>query len=243
MSDKDSRLVDEGTPSTRDHPHSFNLFVAVSGIISLTLLAWRLTLTPNSPTVQLIDMFDLGVCAIFFCDFLYNLYHAKNKFKYIFTWGIVDLLASIPAAQFGTSKVIHTMHWPHLFRIVQGVRAIKSIHAIIRAVRVDRRSTMVVTGFLIAEITIVGCCFAVLYFESQDPNANIKSAADVLWWSVVTMSTVGYGDFYPVTVGGRFMAVLLMFVGIGLFAMMAALFADTLRSAAADVSAKVNKKL
>jgi voltage-gated potassium channel len=102
---------------------------------------------------------------------------------------------------------------------------------------------MVITGFLIAELTIVGCCFAVLQFESQDPNATITNAVDVLWWSVVTMSTVGYGDFYPVTVGGRFMATFLMFVGIGIFVMMAGIFADMLRSAASDVTTKVNKKL
>ena len=242
MNGTTSQYVESKKPSTRDKPHSFNLFVAVSGIIALTLLIWRLTLNPEGQTVQLIDMFDLGICAIFFCDFLYNLYHAKKKLTYLFTWGLVDLLASVPASQFATTTIIHTMHWPHLFRIVQGVRAIKSLHAIIRAVQADRRSAMVVSGFLIAEVTIVGCCFAVLQFESQDPNANITNAADVLWWSVVTMSTVGYGDFYPVTVGGRFMAALLMFVGIGLFAMMAGLFADTLRSAATDVSTKISKK-
>jgi len=106
----------------------------------------------------------------------------------------------------------------------------------------DRRSVIIITGFLIAEITIVGCCFAVLQFESQDPNANLTNASDVLWWSVVTMSTVGYGDFYPVTVGGRFMAALLIFVGIVLFAMMAGVFADLLRSAASEVARKENKK-
>ena len=55
------------------------------------------------------------------------------------------------------------------------------------------------------------------------------------------MSTVGYGDFYPVTVGGRFMAVLLMFCGIGLFAMLAGVFADMLRSATTDIATKTSK--
>ena len=97
------------------------------------------------------------------------------------------------------------------------------------------------TRFLVAEVAIVGSCFPVLHFESQDPTANIKSASDVLWWSIVSMSTVGYGDFYPVTVGGRFMAVLLMFCGIGLFAMLAGVFADMLRSATIDIANKTQK--
>lgn len=104
------------------------------------------------------------------------------------------------------------------------------------SIRCDYRNAFVVSGLLIAEVVIIGTCFAVLYFEGQDPSANLTNARDVLWWSVVTMSTVGYGDFYPVTVGGRFFAVLLMVVGIGIFAMMAGLFADVLRTAAQEIS-------
>ena len=69
-------------------------------------------------------------------------------------------------------------------------------------------------------------------------SANLANGPDVLWWSIVTMSTVGYGDFYPVTVGGRFMAVLLMFCGIGLFAMLAGVFADLLRSVSTEIASK-----
>ncbi|MBC8310076.1 MAG: potassium channel family protein [Phycisphaerales bacterium] len=235
MSDASSQVIEE---VVEEKLHSFDLFVAVTGIIALSLLSWRLFLDPTCVTVELIDMFDLGICAIFFWDFLRKLFTAKSKIKYLLTWGPIDLLASVPAAQFANTRIIHTLHWPHLFRIMQGIRAIKVIHAIVHAVRKNKRTAMVVTGIVIAESTIVGCCFAVLHFESQDPTANITSAADVLWWSVVTMSTVGYGDFYPVTVGGRFMAVLLMFVGIGLFAMLAGVFADTLRSAATEITTK-----
>ena len=88
---------------------------------------------------------------------------------------------------------------------------------------------------------VIGSCFAVLHFESQNSTANLINAADVLWWSIVTMSTVGYGDFYPVTIGGRFMAVLLMFCGIGLFAMLAGVFADMLRTATAEIVDKTTK--
>jgi len=238
MSDSETQAVVEEEILKVPTPGSFDLFVAVTGIISLTLLSWRLFLNPMGHTVELIDMFDLGICVIFFFDFIRKFLGAESKKKYLLTWGPVDLLASVPGAQFANVSIIHTLQWPHVFRIVQGVRAIKSIHAIYHVVRGDRRNAIVVTGFLIAEITIVGCCFAVLHFESQDPTANITCAADVLWWSVVTMSTVGYGDYYPVTIGGRFMATLLMFVGVGLFAMLAGVFADMLRSAATEITTK-----
>ena len=224
-----------------DAPHSFSLFVAVTGIIALTLLSWRLFLDPTSKTVELIDLFDIGICAVFFFDFLRKFSKAESKLKYMVTWGPVDLLASVPAVWFASTPLIHTLNFPHFFRIVQGIRAVKSIHAIFHAVRTDRRSAIVVVGFLIGEIVNMGCCFAVFHFEAQNPAANLTNPEDVLWWSVVTMSTVGYGDFYPVTVGGRFMAVLLMFSGISLFAMLAGVFADMLRSAAADIATKTHK--
>jgi voltage-gated potassium channel len=57
---------------------------------------------------------------------------------------------------------------------------------------------------------------AILQFET-DPNSNIKTAEDAIWWSYVTITTVGYGDKYPVTTEGRIIAVILMTVGVGLF--------------------------
>jgi voltage-gated potassium channel len=121
------------------------------------------------------------------------------------------------------------------------IRALKSLHAIVSAFRSNRRSAIVIASFLVAEVVVIGSCFAVLHFESQDTSANLTNSADVLWWCIVTMSTVGYGDFYPVTVGGRFMAVLLMFCGIGLFAMLAGVFADMLRTATAEIVDKTTK--
>jgi voltage-gated potassium channel len=50
------------------------------------------------------------------------------------------------------------------------------------------------------------------------PDSNIKTAEDAVWWSVVTITTVGYGDRYPVTSEGRFLGGILMFAGVGLFA-------------------------
>jgi len=214
-------------------PQPFDLFIAVTAIVVLSLLAWRTFLDPSSETVHLIDMIDLGICAIFFADFIRHIIIAPSKWKYLVTWGPIDLAASIPAVQ--------ALRWSRIFRIVVIVRALKSLHAIVHSYRSNRRSAIVITGFLIAELAVIGSCFAVLHFESQNPSANLTDAPDVLWWSVVTMSTVGYGDFYPVTVGGRFMAVLLMFCGIGLFAMLAGVFADMFRSATTDIATKTSK--
>jgi voltage-gated potassium channel len=216
-------------------PQPLDLFIAVSAIVVLSLLVWRIFLDPTSETVKLIDMFDLGICFIFFIDFIRQLVTAPKKWKYLVTWGPIDLAASVPAVQ--------AMRWARLTRVIVIIRALKSIHAIVHSFRSNRRSAIVIASFLVAEVAIIGSSFAVLYFESRNPEANLTNAADVLWWSIVTMSTVGYGDFYPITVGGRFMAVLLMFCGIGLFAMLAGVFADMLRTATAEIVDQTKKKI
>ena len=221
----------DSSPTNAIQP--FDLFIAVTAIIVLSLLSWRMFLDPKSETVHLIDMIDFGICFVFFIDFLRQIINAPNKLRYLVTWGPIDLAASIPA--------VHVFRWARVMRIIVVIRAIKSLHAIVHAFRSNRRSAIVIASFLIAEAVVIGSCFAVLHFESQDPTANLTDAADVLWWSIVTMSTVGYGDFYPVTVGGRFVAVLLMFCGIGLFAMLAGVFADMLRTVTTEIADKTRK--
>ncbi len=71
-----------------------------------------------------------------------------------------------------------------------------------------------------------------LQFESRAPNANILTGGEALWWSVVTITTVGYGDFYPVTDLGRLVAVFVMFAGVGIIGALASILASLLVSPA-----------
>ena len=70
----------------------------------------------------------------------------------------------------------------------------------------------------------------ILQFESRSPDANITTGGDALWWAVVTITTVGYGDYYPVTSLGRLVAVFVMFSGIGIIGALASILAALLVS-------------
>ena len=96
--------------------------------------------------------------------------------------------------------------------------AIRSIRILLLIILKDRTASTVSATTVLGILMIVGACVGVLHFERYAPGANITNAKDVAWWAVVTTSTVGYGDFYPVTVAGRLFAILIMCVGIGLFA-------------------------
>ena len=84
--------------------------------------------------------------------------------------------------------------------------------------RRDRPAALLSLILFIGMMSFIVICVGVLHFEHDAPGATIKTADDVLWWAVVTCSTVGYGDEYPVTQSGRVLAGLLMVIGIGAFA-------------------------
>jgi voltage-gated potassium channel len=90
----------------------------------------------------------------------------------------------------------------------------------------DKVQSGLAAGILSSFLLVIFCSIAVLICEQQDPNAKIKTAGDALWWGIATITTVGYGDRYPVTTGGRIVAVVLMISGIGLFGVFSGLAAS-----------------
>ena len=81
-------------------------------------------------------------------------------------------------------------------------------------------------------LVLVSSSLLVLQFESRSPDANITTGGDALWWSVVTITTVGYGDFFPVTTLGRATGVFVMFAGVGIIGALASILASLLVSPA-----------
>lgn len=80
----------------------------------------------------------------------------------------------------------------------------------------NRRQGALQTALMIAIMVLIFGSIAILQAET-DPNSNIKNAEDAIWWVIVTMATVGYGDKFPITTEGRFIGAVVMIVGIGLF--------------------------
>lgn len=189
---------------------AYDLFIAVVAVISLVLMVWQLFLPPDTEVRKLLILFDYAFCLLFFTDYIRHIFISTEKWKYVFTWGLFDLASSIPL--FGPLRLFRLASLFRVLRIVRSIRILSQV--LIR----DRLASTVSLLMLIGTIIIVGSCFGVLHYEMQSPKANIQSAEDVAWWAIVTTSTVGYGDLYPVTSEGRVLSVLIMCVGIGLFA-------------------------
>lgn len=127
-------------------------------------------------------------------------------------WGWIDLISSIP-----NIDILRYGRTFRLIRILRILRAFRSTKHIVNHVFKNRAKGVLTTVSILAVILIIFSSISILQFETLDETSNIKTAEDAIWWSYCTITTVGYGDRFPVTTGGRIVGILLMTAGVGLF--------------------------
>jgi voltage-gated potassium channel len=197
-----------------DHAHKkltlFQLLMLLLSVYVLGALFAQATIKLSPQVTSLLETLDTIICFVFLGDFLYRLYHAPNRLAFM-KWGWIDLISSIPMLDiFRWGRLVRIIR---ILRIMRGVRSTKYILSILLESGVRGTFTLVA---LVSAVVIISCSIAILHAEAT-PGANIKSAEDALWWSIVTITTVGYGDKFPVTTEGRMIASVLMIAGVGLF--------------------------
>lgn len=193
-----------------DRAAPYELFALALSIVALILLGARAGLPLDPETSQIVDTADFVICAFFFLDFLVSLRRAGNRARYLYTWGWLDLLASIPAVD-----ALRAARLARIVRILRVLRVVKASRLIAIAFATRRRGSALWAAVLISIVVVFGASIAILELERR--TGNITNAEDAVWWAITTITTVGYGDRYPVTTEGRLVAVALMIVGVGLF--------------------------
>lgn len=167
---------------------------------------------------KLLSYFDYVICAIFMFDFFYRLIKAENKLSFL-KWGWIDLLSSIPMLDyFRAGRILR------LIRLIRIIRAFRSTRQLLSHVFKNKLQGTLNSVFILTILLIIFSSIAILEVEN-DVNSNIKTAEDAVWWTYTTITTVGYGDRYPVTTEGRLLAMILMTFGVGLFGTFTAYFA------------------
>jgi voltage-gated potassium channel len=196
-----------------DEQKSLGLFDFL--IISLTFFVVGAMLAEmffelSAETVRLLALFDNLICFFFFSEFLYRFYKASNKPAFM-RWGWIDLLSSIPMMD-----VLRAGRVLRLIKLLRIIRAFRSMNSLIHHVYANRAKGALVSISVLAILMVIFSAIAILQLE-DDPNSNIKTAEDAVWWTYTTITTVGYGDKYPVTTEGRILAMVLMTFGVGFF--------------------------
>lgn len=183
------------------------LVLCVYAIAELVLRSF-FALRPE--TLKVLTFADYAVCAFFLMDFVISLVYAENRLKYLYTWGWVDLLSSAPA--------VPLVRWARMLRMARLIRAMRTLKATHKLVRVilDRRAESTFLAVCLLSMLVLTMGSVTILRVEDVPGGNIKTPADACWWALATMTTVGYGDRYPITDAGRLVGAALMIMGVGL---------------------------
>jgi voltage-gated potassium channel len=183
------------------------LFLSIYVIGSLTVTTF-VKLKPEEE--KLLHYIDYIICGIFFIDFILSFRNAKNKLDYM-KWGWIDLISCIPMIDyFRIGRMVR------IIKIIRILRAFRSVRILYQYIFRKKTRGAFSSAAIIAILMIIFSSISILHVEDQ-PDSNIRTAEDALWWSYCTITTVGFGDKYPVTAEGRIVAMLLMTTGVGLF--------------------------
>ncbi len=189
---------------------SFNIIILVLSIYILSSFLVDTFCTLSIETSRLLDFIDNTVCFVFLIDFIIRFKKAPNKLNFM-RWGWIDLISIIPVVDyFRAGRLLRVI------RLLRILRAFRSTKKIVSHIFRNKAQGTFTSVSIIAVMLIIFSSIAILQVE-KDPNSNIKTAEDAIWWAYVTITTVGYGDKFPVTSEGRIIAVILMTGGVGLF--------------------------
>ncbi len=188
----------------------YEIFIMALSVLSIVNLV-LLTVISSSTLRTVVITVNVLLSLVLFLDFVYRFATAESRRAYFFRdFGWADLLASLPLAQL---KVLRVFRLLRVWRIVRAMGGRNLVRSLVRS----RAGTALFVLLFVAVLMWEFGSLAMLELESSDPDRNIETASDALWYVVVTMSTVGYGDQYPVTRGGRILGIVIIVVGVGIF--------------------------
>jgi voltage-gated potassium channel len=168
---------------------------------------------------EIVEVISLVIFTMEYAFRIFIAYHEKRALKYIFSFiGIIDLLSILPLFIPFTSNVdlrfIKIFRLFSLFRIFKLYRYSEHLQAIIKVVE-NKKDDLLATLFSIM-IVLVFCSCLAYYFEKDAQPLIFSNLFQSLYWGVSTLATIGYGDIYPITLGGKITATILAMLGVGL---------------------------
>ncbi|CAH0532487.1 hypothetical protein VST7929_00317 [Vibrio stylophorae] len=198
-----------------------SLLTLILSFISLGIVTTILFLNIEHEAYPLLLALDTFICGIFLFQWAVDFSRAPHKGQYVkHHW--IDLMASLP--------IIEPLRFARVFQIFRVIRILRAGRDLLTSIQSHRRETTLASILLLLTIQLtVGSTF-VLMAERGVEGANITGPIDALWWAIVTVSTVGYGDYYPVSLAGKVIAVVVIVGGVGIFGMISGLISATINA-------------
>lgn len=223
------RIIDDNT--TR----SGKIFdYTIQVLILISLISFSIETLPNNSqrTIQILQGVELFCVIVFSIEYVLRIVISKNPLKYIFSfYGLIDLLAILPFYLTATIDLrsLRAFRVFRIFRALKLIRYNRALHRFHVAAGIVKEE--IILFFIVTGILIFLSASGMYFFENEAQPETFSSIFHSLWWAIVTLTTVGYGDVFPITLGGKIFTFFVLIVGIGVVTVPAGLVATALGKA------------
>jgi len=205
--------------------------LSIQFVILCSLLAFTIETLPELKIQvrQALKYFEIITIVIFTIEYILRLWVADKKSKFIFSfYGLIDLFAILPfylsiGIDLRSIRIFRLIRLFRIFKMLRFNQAIQHFSKALKSIKEELILFFIISSFLIF-LSSVG----IYYFENQAQPETFKSIFHSLWWSIATLTTVGYGDIYPITAGGKIFTSIMLLIGLGIIAVPTGLIASAL---------------
>jgi len=213
----------------------FNWFIQF--LIILSLISFTIESLPNlsKKTRDILYSIEVFTIITFTIEYILRLIVADKKLRFIFSfYGLIDLFAFLPfyittGIDLRSIRIFRLFRLFRLLKILRYNKAIQRFKLAFRSIKEELILFFITTMFLVYVSSI-----GIYYCEYESQPDQFSSILHSFWWAIVTLTTVGYGDVYPITVCGKILASFVMLIGIGIVAIPSGLIASALTKVIRD---------
>lgn len=210
----------------------FDLSIQI--LIILSLLVYSVGTLPNLSHFwkKVLTILDLFCYVIFTVEYILRIYITKKRLKYIFSfYGIIDLLAILPFL-LASEIDLRSIRALRVFRIISALK-ISSYSASLQRFSIALKliRSELILFFIVTNIFLFLAASGIYFFENAAQPKAFASVFHSLWWAIITLTTVGYGDVYPITAGGKVFTYFILLLGLGIITIPTGLIASALSEA------------
>lgn len=217
----------------------------IQALILISLVSYALETLPNisEQARNILRWIERISIVIFTIEYLLRIYLAKKTFKYIFSfYGIIDFIAIVPffigaSTDFVSLRAFRIFRIFRAFKLIRYNKALNRFHRAWKLIKEEMILFLIVTS-----IFLFLASAGIYYFENATQPELFSSIFSSGWWAIVTLTTVGYGDIYPITIGGRIFTFFILMIGVGIVTIPAGLVASALTKTRIIDKVEANKK-
>jgi len=215
-----------------DESEWLEYLIQVAILLSCVTFALETLPSIKEPWKTVIKDSEYFFIAFFTLEYVLRMYYSEKRWKYVSSFmGVIDLIAILPF-YLSLGFDLRSLRILRIFRVFRAFKLLRYNSALrrIRTAAIIAKEEIVLF-LVLTTIMIFLVSSGIYYFENESQPEHFSSVFHSLWWSVVTLTTVGYGDVYPVTVGGRIFTFFVLLLGVGIVTIPAGIVASALQKA------------